>query len=143
MRRSIVLLPACVLATLVANELRAEDWSPLWSTATLSQAREGLSATSAGGMVFFGGGFTQSNDTDPSNVVDIYNTSTGTWSTATLSQARGDLTSTSAGNQVFFGGGNENNGETGPYSNVVDIYNTSTGTWSTATLSVQDRKSVV
>jgi autotransporter-associated beta strand protein len=87
-------------------------------------------------MAFFAGGATNSNDSNPSNVVDIYNTSTGTWSTATLSQARTDLAATSAGNQVFFGGGNENNGETGPYSNVVDIYNTSTGTWSTATLSV-------
>jgi autotransporter-associated beta strand protein len=87
----------------------------LWSTASLSQARDDLSATTAGGKVFFAGGRTQGVY---SNVVDIYDTATGLWSTASLSQARNGLSATSAGNKVLFGGG-----WTGSvYSNVVDIY---------------------
>jgi autotransporter-associated beta strand protein len=139
------LLHAFAVASLAAlwfNNASAEDWSPLWSTATLSQARFSLAATSADGMVFFAGGYAAggytgnnyNGDTDPSNVVDIYNTSTGVWSTATLSQARGYLSATSVGNQIFFAGGNAGNYDTDP-SNVVDIYNTSTGIWSTASLS--------
>jgi autotransporter-associated beta strand protein len=116
------------LATVLFTTACAEDWTPIWTTATLSQARQNLSATSAGGLVFFAGGDTSSGD---SNVVDIYNTSTSVWSTATLSQARNQLAATSVGNQVFFAGGQASSG----ISSVVDIYNTSTNTWSTASLS--------
>ena len=68
-----------------------------------------------------------------SNVVDIYNTTSGIWSTTNMSQARTFLAATSAGNQVFFAGGCA----PGPnvITNVVDIYSTSAGTWSTASLS--------
>ena len=56
--------------------------------------------------MFFAGGYSNTaNHPSVSNVVDIYNTSTGIWSTATLSQARGDFSATSAGNEVFFAGG--------------------------------------
>ncbi len=110
------------LAALGFKNACAEDWAPLWSTATLPSAVGATAATSAGNEVFF---------TNGSNV-DIYNTSTGIWSTANLSQARAGLAATSVGNQVFFAGG-----QSGTYtaSNVVDIYNTSTNTWSTANLS--------
>ncbi|MGA2033237.1 MAG: kelch repeat-containing protein, partial [Thermoguttaceae bacterium] len=99
-----------------------------WSSATLSLGRADLSATSAGGIVFFGGGNTVNLNT---NVVDIYNTSTGTWSVANLSQVRSALSATSAGSMVFFAGG----GNAAGMSSVVDIYDTSAGTWSVANLS--------
>lgn len=108
--------------------LKAEDWSPIWSTATLSQGRSELAAASVGEKVFFGGGKYNSY---VSNVVDIYDTIAHTWSSATLSQARWQLAATSAGEMVFFGGGYGVSG----FSNVVDIYDTATNTWSTATLS--------
>lgn len=43
-----------------------------------------------------------------SNVVDMYNSVTGTWSAAQLSVARYDLAAASAGNFAIFAGGNQN-----------------------------------
>jgi autotransporter-associated beta strand protein len=124
-----VVRAAVVVAMLLlaSGPAQAEDWSPLWSTATLSQARLQPSADSAGGKVFFGGG---SGSAGYSNVVDIFDAATLTRTTTSLSQARGGLAATSAGGKVFFGGGYG----TG-YSNVVDIFDTTSGTWSTAQLS--------
>ncbi|MCY7352452.1 MAG: kelch motif-containing protein [Cytophagaceae bacterium] len=77
-----------------------------WSTASLSQARFGLSATSAGGKAFFAGGYGQISSLQiQTNRVDIYDTATNTWSTATLSQGRNHLSATSAGGKAFFAGG--------------------------------------
>jgi autotransporter-associated beta strand protein len=119
---------AGVALTLAATAVHAEDWTPLWTTANLSQARYALSATSVDGQVFFAGGVTANG---VSNVVDVYNTSTGTWSTANLSQPRENLAATSVGSDAFFAGGSTGSAE----SNVVDIYNSATGVWSTAVLS--------
>jgi hypothetical protein len=94
--------------------------SEKWTTATISVAR-GLTATTSGNLVFFGGG---TNNTAVYAQVDIYNVSNGSWSTATLSQARFDLAATSVGNLVLFGGGLN---ITGP-SDVVDIYNVTSNT---------------
>ncbi len=115
-----------------------DSTSGLWSTAQLSQGRIGLAAGSAGGKVFFAGGFTARVDgvTIPSDVVDIYDTSTGEWSTARLSVARWELAAASVGSRIFFGGGSV----VGGGSNVVDIYDTATGVWSTASLSVARRR---
>jgi hypothetical protein len=106
-----------------------------WSTAALSQAREGLAATSVGNLAFFAGGdFPISGEPrGVSNVVDIYNSTTNTWSTAAMSQARTDLAATTAGNEAFFAGGISQTGN--GYSSVVDIYNADTGLWLTSTLS--------
>jgi hypothetical protein len=43
-----------------------------------------------------------------SNVVDMYNSVTGTWSAAQLSEARYALAAASAGNFAIFAGGNQN-----------------------------------
>jgi hypothetical protein len=98
------------------------------TTATLSEARYFLAATSSGDLVFFGGGW---NGTALSDRVDICNVTSGIWTTATLSVPRDDLAAASLGNLVFFAGGWD--GTT--YSNQTDIYNVSDGRWSTATLS--------
>jgi hypothetical protein len=47
-----------------------------WSTAKLSQSRCCLAATSLGNLAFFGGGLT--NQKQPSNVVDIFNSTSQT-----------------------------------------------------------------
>ena len=99
----------------------------LWTTATLSQARTGLAATSVGSKAMFAGG----DGFDRSNVVDMYDDATGLWSTATLSQARRGLAATSAGSKALFAGGYGD----GSNSNVVDVYDDAIGLWSTAMLS--------
>ncbi|HEY5691897.1 MAG TPA: FG-GAP-like repeat-containing protein [Cyclobacteriaceae bacterium] len=105
-----------------------------WTTATLSQARSNLSATSVGTKVFFAGGLGLSANSY-SNVVDIYDNSTNLWSTATLSQARADLSAASVGTKIFFAGGSCYTCAGDFTSKVVDIYDNSSNTWSTATLS--------
>jgi hypothetical protein len=105
-----------------------------WSTATLSVARNFLTATASGTKLFFAGGY---NGTTYSNVVDIYDVSSGAWTTATLSAARGFLAAAAAGNDVLFAGGVTGGIGGANYvpSSVVDIYNTSTGAWTTSALS--------
>jgi predicted Ser/Thr protein kinase len=100
------------------------------TTATLSEARSYLAATSSSELVFFGGGL---NATGASDRVDICNVTSGIWTTATLSVPRSELAATSSGNLVFFAGG-WNNALIVMYQQV-DIYNMSNGSWSTATLS--------
>jgi tRNA A-37 threonylcarbamoyl transferase component Bud32 len=74
-----------------------------WSTATLSQPRRYVAATSLSYSAFFGGG--QTSENQPSNVVDVFNAKTQTWSTASLSQARYCLAAAAVGEVVTFGGG--------------------------------------
>ena len=108
-----------------------------WSTATLSQARYFLAATTVGTKAIFAGGCVAGACSGPSAVVDIYDAALGppadpaTWSTATLSQARSPLAATTLGTEALFAGGVSNSG----HSAIVDIYDASTGIWSTATLS--------
>jgi hypothetical protein len=80
-------------------------------------------------LAFFGGG--QTNGNQPSNVVNIFNSTSQTWITATLSQARYGLASSSIGEIVAFGGGW--NGST--FFSVVDMLNVTSNTWFTVTLS--------
>src|SRR5206468_3798820 len=77
------------------------DSTGQWSTASLSQARMGLAATSLGHLAFFAGG--QTAPTGPySDVVDIYDASTNQWSTTTLSQARTGIAATTLGDLAIF-----------------------------------------
>lgn len=105
-----------------------------WSTATLSVARNFLTAVSCGTKLFFAGGY---DGQQFSNVVDIYDVSAGTWTTANLSVARGFLAAASSGNTVVFAGGVTGGVGGAAYapSAVVDIYNTNTSTWTTSTIS--------
>jgi len=78
---------------------------------------------------------------DPSNVVDIFDSSTNSWSTATLSVARYYFSATNVGNKALFAGGlaltTAINGDTCSCpSDAVDIFDNSTNSWSNATLSV-------
>ncbi|MCY7350052.1 MAG: T9SS type A sorting domain-containing protein [Cytophagaceae bacterium] len=118
-----------LILLLSALLLQVTDTQAQWSTASLSQPRSSIGATSAGGKVFFAGG---GGPPGTSNVVDIYDTVTNIWSTATLSQARSGVGATNTGGKVFFaGGGSPPSGA----SNRVDIYDTATNIWSMATLS--------
>jgi hypothetical protein len=99
------------------------------TTATLSEGRWRLAATSSGEIVFFAGGY---NATVVRNNVDMCNVTSGIWTTATLSVPRSRLAAASSENLVLFGGGFDGNSVS---YNQVDIYNISDGSWSTATLS--------
>jgi len=124
----LLLLTLCLLARDVLLAAVVVQSGITQKTATLSEARYDLAATSLNELVFFGGGY---NSTGASDRVDICNVTTGSWTTATLSIPRVKLGATSSGNLVFFGGGWDG---TLDY-NIVDIYNVSSGSWRTATLS--------
>ena len=78
------------------------------TTATLTQQRGFLSATTVDSKAMFGGGFTNVNPPSDSAVVDIYDSSTGLWSTASLAQPRPKLAAASAGVVVAVGRGDGN-----------------------------------
>ena len=102
-----------------------------WTTASLSQSRNKLAGTSAGGKAFFGGGFEGLTAT---NRVDIYTLATDTWSQASLSESRADLTATATGDSVFFAGGNSL--DLSGFSKRVDMYSVTNDTWTQTDLSV-------
>lgn len=104
-------------------------------TASLSYGRYSPAATTVGNKALFAGGGAGSGD---SNLVDIYDNSSGTWSTAKLSAPRYGMAATTVGNKAIFAGGG--NGFT--QTDIVDIYDDTTGKWSTAKLS-QKRDSPV
>jgi len=100
------------------------------SFAKLSVARSGLNVATAGGKIFFAGGIEgilPSGFFKVSDIVDIYDTSTGIWSVEKLSVARYEMVSTVVGDKVIFAGGRLMNYHV---SDVVDIYDVSTGLWS-------------
>src|SRR5262249_17782154 len=112
-----------------------------WSTATLSQGRYDLVATTVGTKALFAGGFMS---TGADNDVDIDDTSTPAgqqWSTATLSLPAGhaffphgsDLVAMTVGTMALFAEVNLTFG----LNTMVDIYDASTGQWSTTTLRLQ------
>jgi hypothetical protein len=97
---------------------------------SLTQPRSELAATSVGNLVLFGGG--QTNGIQPSNVVDIFNSTSQTWNNTTLSQARSHLAASSIREIVAFGGGWD--GST-IYS-VVDMLNVTSNIWFTLNLNL-------
>ncbi|MCP3919045.1 MAG: hypothetical protein GY711_26165 [bacterium] len=108
-----------------------------WRTDTLSQARGDLAGTSVGQYAIFAGGRESTGgpfNANLSDVVDIYDSSTGQWTTSTLSHPRNDLAAASAGGRAFFAGGRD---YTHPLIGTerVDIYEPATNTWTTSSLS--------
>jgi len=103
---------------------------------SLSQARTGIAAASAGNKIVFAGGysFISGISTNHSRV-DIYDMGTQTWSIAELSVPRSDIAAVVAGNKIFFAGGRaETSLDTFEYYSTVDIYDAATNTWSVTSL---------
>ena len=75
-----------------------------WTVEHLSAARWVLTATAVGPYAMFAGGHEFVTGTI-FDLVDIYDSRTGTWSTANLSQARRNLFATTAGGRALFAGG--------------------------------------
>jgi hypothetical protein len=104
-----------------------------WCTATLSQFRCCLAATSVGNLVLFGGDIS----TGSPDVVDVFDVTSNTWTTATLSEARHYLAATSVDNRyaLFAGGWKAGSGP----SSFVDIFDSLSGKWITSFL-IQPRR---
>jgi len=124
-------LTLCLLARDVLLPVVVAQSGITRSTATLSEARAWLAATSSGDLVFFGGGWNGTEIEGLSSRVDICNVRRGSWTTSKLSVPRYWLAATSSGNLVIFAGG----GDEIPAYNQVDIYNLADARWRTATLS--------
>ena len=99
-----------------------------WYTATFSEGRYNLVATTVNNLALFAGGISDIFDKPSSfsNQVDIYDSISDVWYTATLSEARSDLVATTVNNIALFAGGyyfkgGENNG-TVYYSSQIDIF---------------------
>ena len=127
--RHAMTLPARLIAPLVLA-LSAAPAMAQWSTATLSVPRTSPAGASVGEKALFAGGFSAGVASD---VVDIYDTSSGSWTTATLSSARGGISATTVGHKVYFAGGYVNPDRTGAVD-TIDVYDDSTGAWSTLAL---------
>lgn len=83
--------------------------SGTWETASLSEARMGLTAQTICGKTYFVGGGTinlaDGTITSASKKVDIYDAVNNSWTTDNLTSARSEMPSTSIGNRLFVGGG--------------------------------------
>jgi kelch-like protein 20 len=125
--------PFCFrLPLLLAGLLAGSFAAPAqWTTSQLSQARWQIGAGSWGNNVYFAGGSTSGLFT-PTDVIDVYNTTTNAWSTLQLSEPRSQVGVASVAGKVLFAGGFR----VSEQSDRVDIYNTATQTWTTAQLSV-------
>jgi hypothetical protein len=73
-----------------------------WSTASLSESRQGLCATTAGNKIYFAGG---SNGTGVSKKIDIYDGTTDSWSTSTLIEGKEYFSSIVVSNKIYWAGG--------------------------------------
>jgi N-acetylneuraminic acid mutarotase len=100
-----------------------------WSTATLSEARMDITATTAGNKIYFAGGRT---DFNASKTIDIYDAATNSWSVSSLQQPRTGMASIAAGGKIFWSAGANSGSGTGwAYNNDAEILDLTTGVTST------------
>ncbi len=104
-----------------------------WSTSLLSQARQDLTAVAVAKLILFAGGwFNDANeDITKSDVVDVFDTETGTWLAPTqISEARSNIFSSAAKNgMAYFAGGVAGYYSQVYYSDRVDVYNGTSRKW--------------
>jgi N-acetylneuraminic acid mutarotase len=79
-----------------------DNSSDTWSTASLSEARMNISATTIGTKIYFAGGRTR---TAASKAIDIYDAASNTWSTSELSEPKFGIAGMPAGNKIYWAGG--------------------------------------
>ncbi|MFT3846919.1 MAG: kelch repeat-containing protein [Lacibacter sp.] len=97
-----------------------------WSTAKLSEAKYGMTASAIGNKVFFAGGTAMKSlpSVGVTSRIDVYNATTDLWSTMEMPHSDALLSSIVLGNKLFIAGGN-----------YVDIYDNMTDRWATKNLS--------
>jgi autotransporter-associated beta strand protein len=125
-------LSADVLLVMViaVGSIRADDWSPLWSSITIPRPRRSSSFIAVGNKLIVAGGY---NDVSQVNWVDIYDISTNSWSTASLTKARYLITSVRYGTKAYFAGGFKSGGVNS--LSTIDIFDSATNSWSVENLS--------
>lgn len=98
--------------------------------AKLSKARSNIAVAGVADKILFAGGWFWDITYNQlqSNVVDIYNNTTGLWSKALLSKKREQISVAVIGNKILFAGGFSNTALT-QTSKTVDIYDAVTNTW--------------
>ncbi len=78
----------------------------LWSEINLPEHQAAPAATAVGDKVYFAGGWVNYPSNKLSNVVDIYDNTTGTWSTtSSLSQPIGEMASIYVNGKIYWAGG--------------------------------------
>jgi Secretion system C-terminal sorting domain/Kelch motif len=98
----------------VAGTWTSGDW--------LSVARNNPQTVTVGNKIFFIGGEININVSQLSNVIDVYDNSTGTWSTLTTAQARKNAGIAVIGSKIIYAGGQPTNSLiTSQLSKKVDI----------------------
>jgi hypothetical protein len=120
-----------------------DDSTSQWSSAPITLGRSGMAigANSSPATVVIAGGVFSQRAGGPlleSDVVNIFNASTGRWSISHLSQPRSQAATASVGSLILIAGGsaNDQRPETArSQSRAVDIYNAATGTWTKGKLS--------
>ena len=75
-----------------------------WSTATLSVARNGLSATAAGNKIYFAGGGDWAVGSGVYDHIDIYDDNTNSWTTSTLVERKSHHGAIAVGNYIYWAG---------------------------------------
>ena len=99
-----------------------------WTSDTLGEAREGLSATTVGSKVYFAGGETGSpNNPNTSKRIDILDMATNSWSVSSLQEEKAGMASISVGNTIFWAGGYTSNSGGRAFLSQVEIRNLITG----------------
>jgi N-acetylneuraminic acid mutarotase len=77
-----------------------------WSTAQLSEPKQGPTAVTANGKIFFAGGHTHNNATYfVSDKIDIYDNATNTWSVAALNERRVGHGGIAVADKIYWAGG--------------------------------------
>ncbi len=117
-----------ILFTMLAINLGLTQWT----SGSTTQPRFHLAATALEDQLFFAGG-TSSPQLEPSDLVEIYNTTNASWSFDQLSVARSFPAAVASVNKVFFAGGM--NIITGENYDIVDIYDVENESWSQDNLS--------
>ena len=92
-----------------------------WSTASLSEGRTDLSATTSGNKIYFSGG---KNNTAVSWRIDIFDGASNTWDTTHLMEPKMSMAAIAVGNNLYWAGGTNNQWIN---SNNVEIRDLSTG----------------
>jgi len=106
-----------------------------WTTDALVMERAYIAAVTVNEKILIAGGMTIRNDPNSaSNLVEIYDNSTGGWSFMELPHARAFMDyAKTIGNKVYFVGGGNFDGAGGGWAtsvNFIDIYDNATGEWS-------------
>jgi hypothetical protein len=99
-----------------------------WTTASLSERRSNLTATTAGSKIYFAGGYAGPFINNISPVIDVFDATTTSWSVSYLQQAKASHGSVALGDKIFWGAGIFNYFNPTLYpSNSVEIRDLNTG----------------